>query len=93
MVESLEGLASVMLAMELLDRATRLWGSAEALREKIDFPIPPNEQKQYTHYVEKARAALGNGSFTSSWAEGRLMTIEQAAAYALEDSMRGVDAH
>jgi hypothetical protein len=33
-----------------------------------------------------ARAALGEEAFAAAWAEGQAMTLEEAVAYALENS-------
>jgi hypothetical protein len=38
--------------------------------------------------VAAARASLGEETFAAAWAEGRAMTLEQAAADALEPGVR-----
>ena len=76
----LEGLASVVAAQGELSWAIHLWGAAEALREAIGAPIPPVERPAYESSVAAARAQLGEKPFAAAWAEGRLMTPEQALA-------------
>jgi len=76
----LEGLASVVAAQGEVAWAARLWGAAEALRETIGAPIAPVERPAYESSVTAARAQLGEQPFATSWAEGRLMTPEQALA-------------
>ena len=66
-------------------RATRLLGAAEALRESILAPIQPLEQNRHDDLVALLRTYLDESTFTTAWAEGRLMTLEQAMEYALSD--------
>ena len=74
----LEGFASVVAAQGELAWAARLWGAAEALRETTGAPLPPVEHVPYERAVVAACAQLGEKSFAASWAEGRLVTLEQA---------------
>jgi ATP/maltotriose-dependent transcriptional regulator MalT len=76
--ESLEGLAALETAQGRPYRAVRLWGTAEALREAIGVPIYPVYGDSYERAVAQAQAALGERAFRAAWAEGRLMTPEQA---------------
>ena len=82
-VEALEGLAYVFS----LDRsawAALLWGATATLREKIGAPQKPNDRLRAERQIAGARAALGDdAAFDSVWQEGRAMSIEQAARYAL----------
>ena len=77
---SLEGLAALETVQGTLFRAARLWGSAAALREVIGVPIYPVYRDDYERAVAQAHAALGESAFRAAWAEGRLMTPEQALA-------------
>jgi hypothetical protein len=65
-------------------RTARLFGAAEALREKFCRPLPPVDRGDYD-CVPAARATLGEDLFAATWTEGRAMTLEQAIAYALEE--------
>src|SRR6266566_3981380 len=76
----LEGLARVVAVQGELSWAARLWGAAETLRETSGAPIPPVERLAYESSVTAARAQLGEKPFATAWAEGRLMTPEQALA-------------
>ena len=73
----LEGLASVVAMQGELALATRLWGTAEALRDAIGAPLQPIERADYEQAVAIAREHLGEETFDSAWAEGRAMTAEQ----------------
>jgi predicted ATPase/DNA-binding SARP family transcriptional activator len=82
--ESLEGLAAVRLAQSEPRQAVRLLGATHAVRESIGAPLPRIEQGRYDRQVEQARAAVNQDTFAAAWEEGRALTWEQAADYALE---------
>ena len=71
----LEGLASVIFAQGQPAWAARLWGAAESLREAIGAPIPLVD---HALMIAAARTQLGEKIFAAMWAEGRMMTPEQA---------------
>jgi len=82
---SLEKLAGVAAGTGRAERAARLLGTAEALREAIQVPIESIDRPDYERFVAMARAGLDDESFATAWAKGRAMTMEQAIAYALSD--------
>jgi tetratricopeptide (TPR) repeat protein len=84
-VESLELLAKVERLCQRPDRATRLFGAAQALRTGISFRRPPGEHADYDESISGVRSALGDDRFGAAIAEGRAMTLEQAVAYALDE--------
>ena len=81
----LEGLAGVTVEAEP-ERAVRLAGAAEALRDQLGARPPDTDRDQLEHWLEAARRALGNGTYAMAWAEGRAMSVEQALACALAES-------
>ncbi len=66
-------------------RAARLYGAAEALREQIGAPAPPNERLADDDDLRPARDALGAAGFEAARAEGRDLPLDQACRYALDD--------
>jgi predicted ATPase/Tfp pilus assembly protein PilF len=87
--ESLGELARLAVAQggpENARRAARLFGAAEALRERIGAPLPPVERDEHERCVEAARASLEAEESVRLWAEGRAMGMEAAVAYALESA-------
>jgi len=82
----LESFAFVAKALAQAPRAARLFGAAEALREKIGIPMNPQEHDEYEREVAGLHVQMDEGSFASSWAEGRNMTMEQAISYAIDKS-------
>jgi DNA-binding SARP family transcriptional activator len=79
----LEGLARLACAEHQPERAARLFGAAEVLREAIHAPLPPAERRQFDCNVTTVRARLGEAVFAAAWKEGRAMTLEQGIEYAL----------
>ena len=69
-----------------LQRAPRLWGAAQALREQIGAPLPQKNQEEQTERIAKVRVKLSETEWTAAWEEGMQMTTEQAVAYALEET-------
>ena len=65
------------------DRAARLLGAVEALREAIGAPLPPAQRGEIDRVTAAMRDALGEETFAAAWAEGGAMTPDQAVAHAL----------
>lgn len=79
------GMAAVAALRGQPVRASRLWGAAEALREVIGLPLSPFDRAHYDYerYLDIARSRLDEAAWTAAWEEGRAMTPERAAGYAL----------
>jgi ATP/maltotriose-dependent transcriptional regulator MalT len=81
-VEScLRGLARIALLAGQDERATRLFGAGEALREAIgadEARLAPTADE-----LAKAREALGESVFAAAWAAGRALSLADAVAEAL----------
>jgi hypothetical protein len=82
--DNLEELADAFGAQQHPERAARLLGAAEALREVIHMPVRSSDQSDYQRIVGIARAQLDEATFAAAWAEGRAMTPEQAIDFALK---------
>jgi predicted ATPase/class 3 adenylate cyclase len=80
----LESFAFVAQAREDRFKAARLYGAAEALRERIGIAMTPMEQSEYDVEIARLRAAMAEKDFADAWKDGRAMTLEQAVALALE---------
>jgi tetratricopeptide (TPR) repeat protein len=86
--ESLEGLACISAAERASERAARLFGAAEALREAVGFEHLPEEDAWREPYGAAARSWLGREGWEAALAQGRAMTLEEAISYALEEEDR-----
>jgi non-specific serine/threonine protein kinase len=76
----MEGLAGVAEARRQSERAARLFGAAEALREAIGWPLSPAENPAHAQVVIAARTRLDEPAWAAAWAAGREMPLEQAIA-------------
>jgi predicted ATPase/DNA-binding XRE family transcriptional regulator len=68
------------------ERAARLCGAAAALRDAEATTIMPQQQSTYDHFLAELRQALGEDAFAVAWERGRVMSLEEAIAYALQDA-------
>ncbi len=82
LIRCLEGLAQIIAAQGQSARAVSVFGAAERQRETHNMPLPPLDRSDY-NAVPQLRATLGEEFFTIAWAEGQVMTLDQAVAYAL----------
>jgi tetratricopeptide (TPR) repeat protein len=82
-VACLEGLARVAAMQGRPGRAARLLGSSAARREEMGVSLSPIVRADHDHAVNAARAALGEDAFTSAWAFGHAMSVEEAITDAL----------
>jgi tetratricopeptide (TPR) repeat protein len=88
---SLEALAVAAMAQGLDarpaggERAARLLGAGEALREALGLPATGWWRHPSERIREAVRAASLKAAFAAAWAEGQALPLEEAIAYALEE--------
>ena len=82
-VNVLSGLGAVAVLSADLPRAARLAAAAETLRLSIDAVWEATEGRIYEHTLAAVRAGLPEDVFKVTWAEGAVMTVDEAIAYAL----------
>jgi tetratricopeptide (TPR) repeat protein len=86
---ALDILASVESGRGEQDRAARLFGAAEAIREADGLaPWSPAERVLYEQQLSSMRAALGEAGFVGAWEAGRNMSLEAAVALGLDEKER-----
>jgi predicted ATPase/class 3 adenylate cyclase/TolA-binding protein len=83
---SLEAFASLAFAQQRMERAAQLFGAMEALHELIRFVLSPVERAERERDLAAVCAALGKEAFSNAYDEGKKMTLDEAVAYALEES-------
>ena len=83
----LEGLARVAVAQGRMEQAARLCGVAAALREDMGQPLPPTRRAEHDRTMAAARAALGEDAFTTAWAKGHALPLEEAIRDTLGDGV------
>lgn len=64
--------------------AAMLLGAAEALREQAQLPMGFWEKSEYDRDFPPLQPHLEDAASREAWAEGRMMTIEQAIEYAMK---------
>jgi DNA-binding CsgD family transcriptional regulator len=83
-IETLEGMASLAEAMGKATHAAHLWGAAEAAREATGIDnFTPDELALHEPHLAAARIQLGDETWEAALNEGRTMSFEDAAEYAL----------
>jgi predicted ATPase/DNA-binding CsgD family transcriptional regulator len=83
--ESLEGLACAVGPKGEAERAAKLFGAAQGLREAVGYQKTPNERTVQEPYLVAARSRLDEAAWEAAFAEGRSMTLEEAVEYALSE--------
>jgi predicted ATPase/class 3 adenylate cyclase len=79
----LECFGLLAIADEEPQRAIKLFGAAEALREKIQSPMTDHERVEYDQAVSQLRLMLAEAEFNTLWTDGRATPMEQAIQLAL----------
>ena len=82
----LECFAFIAKAQEQGARAVKLMSAAEALREVSSSSMTPQERLEYERELAELRAGMDEKTFTSLWAEGQSMNMEQAIDFALGEN-------
>ena len=78
---ALEGAAGVAAAASDGDRAARLWGAADALRDAIGTPRPPSTgADDVAADLARTRDELGEEAFDRAWQAGRVAALEESMA-------------
>jgi hypothetical protein len=84
LAECLIGFARIANAEKRFERAAQLLGAAEIQVQARQFPLEEADQAGLKPLISILHEELGDAEFEALAAKGRLMTIEQAIAYALE---------
>jgi predicted ATPase/DNA-binding XRE family transcriptional regulator len=84
--ECLEALAALAAGTGGPERAARLLGAADGLREAAGSRRWPVEEPEHQATVAATRAALGEAAFACAWEAGRAAPLEQIVAEELEAS-------
>ena len=74
------GLAAVAADGGQPERAARLLGAADVLRERFGCALWATERAAHEAAVGAARAALGEAAFAAAWEEGRALPFTDARA-------------
>ncbi len=83
----LGGLAAVAAMQGRWQAAARLFGADEALRQSMGPRMMPHFGWEVEHALKAIGPAVKEAPWLAAWAEGRALTVEQAMAYALGESL------
>lgn len=82
---SLDASAEIAFLDGAPERAMRLKGAADFIRERDGMRVSPISLASRDRWIARAERVLGKGA-RSAWLEGRGWTVEEAVAYALAPS-------
>jgi non-specific serine/threonine protein kinase len=82
----LAGLAGIMGKSGQLRHAVQILGAVEAFFETFNMAMDIVDHVTYERTVATLRKQLHEDTFSAVWAEGRAMPLQQAVAYALEET-------
>ncbi len=84
LARELECFGFLAIAAEDPQRAIKLYSAAEALHEETQSPMTAWERLEHDQSIARLHSMLDEAEFNLLWAEGRVMTTEEAVLYALE---------
>lgn len=82
---SFEQLANVAVICQQSERAARLMGAADALRQSSCNALFPFQKADYESTLNLLHSQLDQSTFATCWAEGKAMYVKEAVKYALEE--------
>lgn len=80
---ALEGFAHLAVVLDHPERAARLFGTAEILRDKTQLLLPPADLREYRDSIATIQTVIGEAALKTAWDVGRVLSVEQAIAEAL----------
>ena len=64
------------------ERAVSLWSHMERLTERFQWPIPAQVRAEFDALIASCRSALEAPLFEAAWAQGQLLSTDQAIEFA-----------
>jgi tetratricopeptide (TPR) repeat protein len=84
-LDSLAGVIGTMPHRTMADvqRAAKIWGATEALKEKIGQANMPGDRRRTDALIAEARTHIAPETFATAWAEGRALSLDEAIELAM----------
>jgi predicted ATPase/DNA-binding SARP family transcriptional activator len=79
--------AAIAWAEEQAERAAILLGATTALNHSAQLVLDPEVSAEFDQHLAAVRSALDAATFKAAWARGQALSLEQAVALALDDSI------
>jgi predicted ATPase/class 3 adenylate cyclase/Flp pilus assembly protein TadD len=86
---ALEGFACLAGARGEAERAVRLWGAAQSLHETKGIPRDDDFFDEADARISVVRSGIGEEQWEQARHKGRVMTLDEAVSYALEEEAGG----
>ena len=86
---ALEGFACLAGARGETERAVRLWGAAQNLHETKGIPRDDDFLAEADARISVVRSGIGEEPWEQARRKGRVMTLDEAVSYALEEEAGG----
>ncbi len=86
--EALEGIAIAITGIGDTERAARLFGAAETLRDSLGVPLSPDDRRDHAIWAARGREAEGPERWQEEQATGKALPLEEVIA----DALRGAPA-
>jgi predicted ATPase/Flp pilus assembly protein TadD len=86
---ALEGFACLAGAKGEAERAVLLWGAAQALHETKGILRDTDFLVEADVRISAVRSGMGEEVWEEAWHKGRVMTLDEAVSYALEEEEAG----
>jgi hypothetical protein len=83
---SMASLAGPLCKLGESEKAARLLGASTLLLVELGADFEPVNRPFIIEHTAEVRAQLDEDTFKAAWAEGQAMSLEQAVAYALDES-------
>lgn len=84
MIRTLEMMAALVADAGQAAKAVQLLAAATRLRETTGYAILLISRGEYRHLSERLRSTLGDNRYAGEWAEGRMKSLDEAIALALD---------
>jgi predicted ATPase/DNA-binding SARP family transcriptional activator len=81
----LTGFATLAIAKRRPEVTARLLGALDITLQSISAKLDPVHQIDHTRNLAAARAQLDEATFTTAWATGRQMNLDETVAFALKE--------
>jgi predicted ATPase/class 3 adenylate cyclase len=82
----LTGFAGAAVVRGDLLHAARLLGAVDRTLTEMDVPMGATDRADFDHYLAHVRAELDSATFAAAWHEGHALSLDAAAALALEQT-------
>jgi non-specific serine/threonine protein kinase len=83
----LDTLAILATVQHQMDHAARMFGAVDVIYPALRYEMSAVERAEHDQAVTIVRAGLGEKAFAAAWEKGHRMTVYEAIAYSLKESL------